>query len=169
MDEFEAAKIRILKPVLFEAGAGLQDSQALEYSIKYLLYLLSKAGVKGLDPDRAVRIIEDEERKTAGQLIGLLKEHIEFSPDFEGILTQALRSRNRLVHNFLSENLERIVQIDQQKALVSELRQMRKPIRHAAKILDELIVPLARVYDNLDLVAIGHEIRADFLRKTERN
>ena len=70
MDEFEQRKRNLLQPIYFEAGAALYGCQSFEFGIAYLLYLFSRLGVTGLDTKRAESTLEDEEKKTAGQLIG---------------------------------------------------------------------------------------------------
>lgn len=113
MDEFEQRKRDVLQPIFFEAGAALFDCQSFEYGIAYLLYLFSRMGAKGLDTENAVAILEDEEKKTAGQLIGILKKYLEVSEGIEESLTEALKARNKLIHRYLVENVERMAETEE--------------------------------------------------------
>lgn len=101
MDKFEQVKREHLQSIYFEAGAGLFDCQTFEYGVGYLLYLFSRLGVSGLSSERTSAILDDDEKKTAGQLVGLLKKHVEVSAQLEDQLSVALKARNKLVHRYL--------------------------------------------------------------------
>ena len=97
-DEFEERKKEVLAPIFFEAGAALYDCQSFEYGIAYLLYLFSRLGAKDMDPAQCAAILDDEEIKTAGQLVQMLRKHLRISEGLEDGLTKALKARNRLIH-----------------------------------------------------------------------
>jgi alpha-ketoglutarate-dependent taurine dioxygenase len=90
LDEFEKTKRQFLQPIFFEAGAGLYDCQAFENCVAYMLYLLSKLGVMGLDPADTAAILDHEAKKTAGQLVAALRKHTTLSEGIEDALANAL-------------------------------------------------------------------------------
>ena len=113
MGKTEAEKKLALNDLYFEAGAGLYDSQVLEYNIKYLIYLLGRAGFMDIDAEKAISIIEGKTKHTIGALFKLLKERgILFAPDTEDKLNEALKARNELIHSYLVKNVERIPSIE---------------------------------------------------------
>jgi hypothetical protein len=167
MDEFEKKKKEYLNPVLFEAGAGLLDSQSFEYQISYLLYLFAKLGVEGLSLKKTTAILDDDEKKTAGQLIGLLKKHVDVEPAVEQKLATALRARNKLVHRYLIDNIERFVNAQERTLLVKEIRELRSQIRASHKSLDPLVVLLSKLVENEPIKMYSEEAKAAFLSSTE--
>jgi hypothetical protein len=94
-----------------EAGAGLYDCQGLEYStVAYLLFLLSRLAVPGLNPADTMAILDHEAKKTAGQLVALFRRRTTLSDGIEEALADALDARNELVHRCFTANLERLVE-----------------------------------------------------------
>ncbi|CAI86341.1 conserved protein of unknown function [Pseudoalteromonas translucida] len=167
MDEFEKKKKEHLNPVLFEAGAGLLDSQSFEYQIAYLLYLFAKLGVEGLTLTKTTAILDDNEKKTAGQLIGLLKKHIDVDSAAEQKLAKALKARNKLVHRFLIDNIERFVDAHERTLLVKEIRELRGQIRASIKSLDPLIILLSKYVENEPVDIYLKEAKGAFMLSFE--
>lgn len=151
MDTFEQKKTKYLQPVFFEAGAGLFDCQTFEYGIGYLLYLFSRLEVIRLLPEQTSAILDDDEKKTAGQLIGLLKKHVEVSSDLEDQLSAALKARNKLVHRYLIENVERFSDATERDLIVKEIRHLRGQVRAIQKSLEPFVSTLVKIVDGLDL------------------
>jgi len=167
MDEFEKKKKEHLNPVLFEAGAGLLDSQSFEYQIAYLLCLFAKLGVEGLTLTKTTAILDDNEKKTAGQLIGLLKKHIDVDSAAEQKLAKALKARNKLVHRFLIDNIERFVDAHERTLLVKEIRELRGQIRASIKSLDPLIILLSKYVENEPVDIYLKEAKGAFMLSFE--
>ena len=165
-DEFEKRKKEVLAPIFFEAGAALYDCQSFEYGIAYLLYLFSRLGASTLDPARCAAILDDEEKKTAGQLIQMLKSHLRVSEGIENGLTRALEARNRLVHRFLIENVERMMDVREHEALVKEIRALRSMVRRSQKQLDSFVRALAESVDGASFDRWASEAKEIFLRDT---
>jgi HPt (histidine-containing phosphotransfer) domain-containing protein len=167
MDEFEQRKRDVLQPIFFEAGAALFDCQSFEHGIAYLLYLFSRMGAKGLNTDSAVAILEDEEKKTAGQLIGMLKKHLEVSEGMEQSLTEALKARNKLIHRFLVENVERMAKLEEHAEIEKEIKSLRSKVRKSHKQLEPFVAALAKHLGDLDIDAIAEESKSKFMSDTE--
>jgi hypothetical protein len=168
MSEFEKQKKQVLQPIYFEAGAALFDCQSFEYAIKYLLYLFARFGAKGLDVSNTVSILENEEKKTAGQLIKLLKLHLKVSEGLEETLVDSLKARNELIHHFLINNLERIVELNEHESLLKELRSLRSRVQKSQKQLDPFIKALAEMMDGVSIDDIANEAKAKFMLDTKQ-
>lgn len=166
MDTFEGRKKKVLGPIFLEAGAALFDCQGFEFGIGYLLYLLSRVGAVGLDPSRCAAILDDEEKKTAGQLLGLLKSHVRVSSATEKGLVEALQSRNNLIHRYLIDNAERLVDVREHEKIVKEIRSLRAKVRKIQKELEPLVAGLAKLLDGLDMEEMHNETKRQFLRDT---
>jgi len=166
LNEFEERKRIALQPIFFEAGAGLFDCQTFENVIAYLLYLLSQTGNVAIKPETARAILDDEEKKTAGQLVAMLKAHVHLEDDIEALLADALSARNRLVHRYLVENIERVANVGEHKTIVKEIRALRTRVQRAGRRLDPTIKTLARALHGIAIDDIQSEFRTNFLRDT---
>ncbi|MDZ7413369.1 MAG: hypothetical protein ONB15_07525 [candidate division KSB1 bacterium] len=165
MDEFEKRKQELLQPIFFEAGAGLYDCQGFEYCVAYLLFLLSKLGVVGLDPADTIAILEHEAKKTAGQLVALLRQRFTLSDGIEEALADALEARNELIHRYFTANVERLVEPANHASIVKEIRRLRSRVRRVQRLLDPLVKGLAEYLYGLDLQQLAHEAKSQILRK----
>lgn len=166
MDEFEQRKREVLQPIFFEAGAALFDCQSFEYGIAYLLYLFARFGTDGLDPNNAVAILEDEEKKTAGQLIGVLKKHLRVSDGLGQTLTKALKARNKLIHRYLIENVERMAEPKEHDKIVKETRSLRSEVRKSHQQLEPFVKALAEILDGLAIDDIEKDAKDKFMAVT---
>ena len=168
-DDFEKRKREVFAPIFFEAGAALYDCQSFEYTIAYLLYLFSRLGARGLDPGQCAAILDDEEKKTAGQLIQMLKKHLDVSEGLEGGLAKALQARNRLIHRFLVDSSERMADVGEHESLLKELRGLRATVQRGRKQLDPLVRALAESIDGATFDAWTSEVKDRFLRDTKEH
>ena len=164
MNEFEEKKRKLLGPIYFEAGAALFDCQSFEYGIAYYLFLSSRRGVIGLDPTRCAAILDDEEKKTAGQLINLLKAHVQVSDSIEKGLVEALKARNKLIHRYLIENVERFPVLEEQERVVAEIRALRSAVQRSHKLLQPFVEHLARTIDGVDIGELGDHAKQQFVK-----
>ena len=169
LKEFERQKAHALQPVMFEAGAGLMDSQSLEYALKYLLYLLAKSGLPGLDIRRIQDYLDEKTMTTAGQLVNLLRRHLPITDGTEAVLSGALAARNSLVHSFFMMNVERLADQGEHIPLAKEIRNLRRQVQKANHLLDALNRRLAKVFDDTDVDQLQREMREDFVRQARKD
>ncbi len=87
------------------AGAALLASQALEDRVKHWLFVLAQEGLSDTDPNRATEILEGRDKKSLGQIIGIL--HADGGVD-DKALQDALGARNELIHHFFQKNCARM-------------------------------------------------------------
>jgi hypothetical protein len=146
----EKRKKEILAPVLTEAGAAMVDCQRFEYGIALLLYHLGRFGVEGLDPSKVALILEDEDKRTAGQLIWMLKKYVEVSDGIEQVLSEALIARNRLMHRVFVDGGERLQTEEGRSSLVEEIRTLRSKVQKALEKVDPFITALNATLDGFD-------------------
>ena len=168
-NEFEVRKKEILAPIYFEAGAALFDCQSFESSIAYFLYLLARSGKRDLNPADIAAILDGDEKKTAGQLIVLLKKKIKVSDGIESALSTALQARNKLIHRYLYENIERLMDLNEHEKIIAEIRSLRSKVRSCQEALDPFIKGLAILVDGLDIDKFTTDVKTTFLRDTREH
>jgi len=151
VDEFEVRKRRLFQPLFFEAGAALLDCQTFEYVVGLLLYYLGLHGHPELDYEKIGLILDNVDKKTAGQLIAMLKKHIVVSEGIEQALEHALTARNQLIHRVLVDNIEKIVREEPRAAIVKEVRRLRGQVRACEKVLR----PFLQYFE--ELLGVKHE------------
>lgn len=101
------------------------------YHIQCLERTLSMLGstVYNPDADHITRsqydaILEDNFKKTLGQLISTIKKSIDLPEDFEKKLTDALKKRNFLAHNYFWERAMKLSHTRGQEEMLAELTQL---------------------------------------------
>jgi hypothetical protein len=87
------------------AGAALLACQALEDRVKQWLFILAQKELIETAPDRATEILEGRDKKSLGQIIGIL--HADGGVTDEA-LQNALVARNELIHHFFQKNSARM-------------------------------------------------------------
>jgi len=160
-------KREVLQRIYFEVGAALFDCQSFEYGIAYFLYLLARLGTEGLDAINAVAILENEEKKTAGQLITLLKRHVKVSGGLEETLTKALKARNKLIHRYFIENVERMAEPNEHEKIVQEINSLRSKIQKSHKKLEPFVKALSEMLDDISFDDKVIKIKEKFMSKWE--
>lgn len=162
MNEFDTRKKKLLQPLLFEAGAGLLDCQGFEFGVALLLFYLARLGSIGLDPTKVSLMLENQNKKTAGQLIVLLKKHVKVSEGIEIALEEALAARNTLIHRVLIDNIEQVVQAKKRASLVLEIRALRTKVQKAKNLLHPFVVTFGEALDGVEQQKIEQEVRQAF-------
>jgi hypothetical protein len=135
-----------LRELYFECGAGLYDSQTLEYNVSYLIYLLSTLGFSDIEPAKAAAIIDGKSKQTIGQIFRFLKDRgVTFSPGLEQQLQEATATRNQLIHHYLIDNIERIANPTTRPEVMREIRSLRRTIRQGEKALRNFLDGLSEL------------------------
>ena len=129
---------KILDDILLEAGSALLDCQAFEFNLSHLLRLLVECGACSVDIELARLMVEGNEKKTAGQLIGMLKKFMHVESEIEDELREALKFRNHIVHRFFIEGTERFATISAREELKSDLIKMRTCVYLVANKIHDL-------------------------------
>ena|SRR5487761_183897 len=162
MDEFEKRKRELLRPLMFEAGAALLDCQHLEYGLALLLFHLGRLGAKELTPEDTFRILDNQDKRTAGQLIHMLMKHTIVSPGIESALKEGLNARNVIIHRVLADNVEMFPRAVTRDQLTKEVRRLRRKVRDADKTLSPFIEAFSAALDGVQKEQMEKEIKALF-------
>jgi len=162
MDDFERKKKELLNPLFFEAGAALLDCQGFELGVALLLLYFSRLGTIGLKPEKIFDILDNKDKKTAGQLIAMLKKHIKVSEGIEENLAEALKARNQLVHRVLIDNIEDFLESETRNLLVKKIRKLRSQVRKSDKQLRPLITAFGEGLDGVKQEEIEREVKGLF-------
>lgn len=162
MDDFEKKKRELLQPLFFEAGCALLDCQHFEYGIALALFHLSRIGQAPFAPADLARILDNQDKRTAGQLIAMLKK--DRAPDgaLELILEAGLSARNTLVHRVLADNIEMFPKAETRAVLLKEIKRLRRTVGNANKALEPLVTGLSQLLDGVSHEALLVEMKALF-------
>ena len=160
--EFEKKKKEVLYPFFAEAGAALMDCQTFEYGIALLLYILSKLGAIGLDPRDTTSIMENKTKKTAGQLINILKKYVKVSKNLEEKLNLALDARNVIIHRVIVDNVEKLQSPETRNILIKEINTLRSKVRLADKSIREIVNYFGQKIEDYNESEFIAEIQHDF-------
>lgn len=149
-----------LKPLMYWAGLSLHACQQFEYGIKFLLVVMAETGFAKVAMPDAVAVIENRDRKTLGQLLKLLKRTVTISDGWLDALEGGLSARNNIIHRFLIENTDRIVDPETRPGAVAELKKLRKLVLAGDRAVREMI---ETVYASrgIDWQAMEHSFREE--------
>jgi len=162
MDDFVEKKKKLLNSLFFEAGAALMDCQFFEYSIAFFLFHLSRLGTKGFNIDKAISILDNEDKKTTGQLIRLMKKHLKVSDEIDKVLEEALSARNYIIHCVLSDNVESFLHKETRGDLIRKIRKLRRKVQKGIYKLDPFITELSKNLDGIDFKEFKEELNKNF-------
>ena len=154
----------LLTPLFLEAGAALYDCQGFEFGIGLLLFHLARLGARGLNAYRLRAILDNDEKKTAGQLASMLKSHLDVSEGIREALEDALAARNRLIHRILIDNSERMLDATERQRVIAEIRDLRRRVQRADKMVRPFIEGLSAAIDGVDFEALRSEAKDLLLR-----
>lgn len=155
----------LLMPIYIEAGKGLIDCQRFEYGIGLLIYFLSTHGLIDFEAGKAIAILDNEEKMTAGRLISLLKKKASVSLELDKILEDGLRARNQLAHRVLIENTKLMINPEKTDELVRKIRNLRKLIMASHEKIQPLIKELA-ISAGVEIEEITSDIKELMARHT---
>lgn len=110
--------------VLHGFGVAAYNAQVMERKVIILLSTIFAAK----DPDSAHRAydcaIETNAVKTLGRLVQALGREIDLPDGLDERLQQALKSRNRLIHDFFCDHAEDELSADGRSTILQELAEM---------------------------------------------
>jgi hypothetical protein len=165
MSEFEKDKLEALSPILLEAGAALMDCQTFEYGVTLLLFHLTRMGFHDMSPDSVVEILEDKNKRTAGQIVNLLRKKIKLSDGLEEAISDALNARNYIIHRFLTDNTEKFLNETTREEVRRDLRNLRRKVRVADGMLRPFINSFSEALDGIKIEDIEKEAKSAFAKK----
>ncbi len=82
------------------AGGALERASQLEQYLGLTILLLAKEELIDIDVSSAQRVFDGNDRRTLGELVHFLRQHVAFGREQEKVLFAGVRARNYLVHGF---------------------------------------------------------------------
>jgi hypothetical protein len=159
--EYEEQKRKLMAPVLIEAGAALIDCQGFEYGVALVLHLLSRNGNIAVDPADIALVLDGVSKKTAGQLVQMLRKHVPVEDAAAAALDHAIWARNHLVHRVMMDNIEKLQDEKGRNELINKIDSLRAIVRKADnQHLRPIIKKLALELDGDDLEAFERRVLA---------
>jgi len=138
-----------LKPLFYWAGLTLHACQQLEYGAKVLLVTMAELRFGGFQLPDAIAIIEDEQKKTLGQILRKLRQRVDISEGWITSLEEALRSRNRFIHGFLTDSIERVVNPATRDEVIADVKAIRRTVLDGDRAVSQMLETLF-AYGGLD-------------------
>jgi len=146
-----------LKPLFYWAGLALFSCQQLEYGAKVLLVTLADFGFCEFRLDEAIAIIEDEQKKTLGQVLRCIQQHVNFSDVLTAKLEAGLKSRNHFIHGFLTDSLERIADPAARDGVIADLKAIRETVLAGDSAVRQILAALSACH-GLDLQKLKEHV-----------
>ena len=137
-----------LRPYFYWLGLTFHTCHQLEYGVKTVLVTMADMGFDGFDLGEMIAIIEDEKKKTLGQVIELLRRRVTLRDGWAITLTTGLEARNRFVHRFLSEVNGRVADPSTRADVIAEVKAIRKVVLEADGTVQQILEAL---YDHAGL------------------
>lgn len=104
-----------------------------------MLLSLSVQGLIDFDVTSAVKIAEDVDKKTIGQIMSILKRHLTFSHEWENDLSEAIAARNSFVHRFLVDNLIRMATQEGRDSVTKDIRKIRRKVQTGNAVVQKIM------------------------------
>jgi hypothetical protein len=125
-------------------GLTFHSCHQLEFGVKTVLVTMADMGFAGFDLSEMIAIIEDEKKKTLGQVLDVLRKRVTLSDGWAGSLAAGLGARNRFVHRFLSEVDDRVANPQTREAVIVEVKAIRRSVLAADRAVQQVLETLYR-------------------------
>lgn len=132
----ESTPMPTIQDVYAKFGEVAEAAQLLETELGNLLWLADIVEHNLLDepdPELAMNLIDEINRKTLGKLIRATKAKAPLPPNVEQLLVQALDERNRLSHSFYRQHNFRQNSEDGRTIMLEDLRKIHECVWEAYK------------------------------------
>lgn len=128
-----------LAPVYAEFGAAIHDTQALEFGLVLLMALATRYDDAQFDSDSVKDLSSFRASQTIGELFRAVRKKEHFTSPERKAIHKAINLRNRLVHRFMVEKVERLLSPDGRRDLLEELHAIRQAVQYADGIIASLM------------------------------
>lgn len=129
------------------AGSTLVVSQSFENGMKLILYCLCEKKIIDFSLEKALEIIEYRQRKTLGQIFGVVKHKLNVNESDLGVLNDAVERRNYFIHSIIHENITRIINPSSRIDVITEILEIRSLLLTADRITANIIQELLNLFD----------------------
>ena len=150
IDKIEIEKQTLLAPIYWEVGVALAQCQVFELGMGLLLHHFSCLGLIKMDVAQTTAILENEDKKTLGQLIKILKDNRDFREDFKEKLVIALHARNKLIHRIIIENTEKFNTQKARDDFIQEIKVLKAKVSEGDHVIRSTIYKLGIALDGFD-------------------
>jgi hypothetical protein len=91
---------------------------------------------------------------------------LKVSEGIEDSLLKALKARNKLIHRYLIENVERMAEPIEHEKIVKEIRSLREQVRKSHQLLEPYVKALAEILDGVSMEDISSTAKDKFMLET---
>jgi hypothetical protein len=122
-------------------GRAAEAAQLFETDLGTMLLALEafKMGWhRSLDPELAAKFYGAVNRKTLGQLLASVREHVTFDEIVQTKFQSALVARNRLNHSFFQHHNLAIQNVDGREKMIADLEELHTELFQAWQIAQKL-------------------------------
>jgi hypothetical protein len=127
-----------VKEVFAYFGLCAYYSQVLEQGITNLAVGLRLRGVASLSSRDVDELFGVMGKKTMGQLLSAVREHISVSPDLDSALVAALKDRNHIAHRYFVVHDIDFASIAGRSEMIAELRDITRRLQAADRKLEAI-------------------------------
>ncbi len=120
-------------------GLAMYNVQCFERTLSMLKVTVYNSKINTLNKSQFDSSLESVFKKTLGQLISELRKTVEFPEEFDSILSDSLKKRNWLAHNYFWERSVKFLSKDGQEEMIEELRKMSEYFENIDHTLDTVL------------------------------
>jgi hypothetical protein len=153
----------VLRTYFYWLGLTFHSRHQLEYGVKTVLVTMADMGFGGCDLSEMIAIIEDDKKKTLGQVLDLLRQRVTLSEGWANSPSIGLEARNRFVHRFLSEVDDRVADPNTRADVITEIKAIRALVLQADRAVQQILETLFE-HAGLNWQALRSE-QAEHIRK----
>ena len=135
-----------LAPIMEELGFAIHTCQVFEYSLNFLLSMISEHRVPSQGESFAATW-DFHSLKPMGRLLNALRKESNIPDAFDEFLSEGIRLRNFVVHDFFETVGDRVSEPKERLRIIAELKEVRNEIILRDKALEQLIDVLLKKYD----------------------
>jgi len=132
-----------IQPIYEQIGAIVQNSQHIEFSIKFALTLLKRLESKEFSDEEFEGSMDFFSHKTLGRLISEFKKVIELNDDEINAVKLGLDERNYIIHNMFFDKVESLATPEGRIEILERVQEARKNMSNGfrvfQKFLDEML------------------------------
>ncbi|MCG8435511.1 MAG: hypothetical protein MJA83_15930 [Gammaproteobacteria bacterium] len=128
-----------LQPVFAEFGACVQVAQVLEYGLSLLIIFAAKQKGGKFEPKPISAMDSKEADQTLGELFSVARTKEYFTDAEVKMVFRAIRERNTLVHRYMVDKVEELLNPEGRARLIKDIQERRKVLETANEIVESLI------------------------------
>lgn len=125
--------------IFYWSGLTLHACQQLEFGLKVVLVAMAEAGFGDFAHEDVIAIVEDEKKRTLGQVLSSLKRKVRISDGWLNALERALEVRNRFIHGYLVDEAENIVNPVTRGDVLDEIKSFRRAILSGDTVVRQIL------------------------------